>query len=136
MQIPNPEHCLPPLSSGSAVSFYPEEELSYPLALRLNQELFFLALRIGKLAQEVRAEATQRLFEGENVAVPEAVYSMNRRRRIQALHQVIENSTADWRSRYPACYSWLSRPDTTPVRVFRALEHVSHPMPLNILAYS
>jgi len=125
--IPGPEQIFPPIQPGFPQYFYPGEESHFPQLILLNQEMLLLALRIGKMAQELRAEAARMPFVGGDQDVPDAVYQMNRGTRIQELHQVINNSRTDWKSRYPAYFSWLSRPDTMPTRVFRAVEHVSCP---------
>jgi hypothetical protein len=122
--IPEPEQISTPIQLGFPQSFYNEEESQFPELIRLNQEMLVLALQIGKMAQELRAEAARMTLVGGDQDVPDAMYQMNRRTRIRELHRVIENSRTEWRSRYPAYRSWLSRADTVSTRVSRAVEHV------------
>lgn len=131
--LPAPERTLPPISLGQDVALYPDEQPFSPQLLRLNQEVMLVALRVGQLARDLRAEAKIRQLEGQNKSVPEAVFVMNRQTRIQNLHRALEQSQASWKARFPGYWTWLESSEPLPHRVFSWVQHVCPPSSTQVL---
>jgi hypothetical protein len=79
--LPSLERCLPNLP-GPKDTFFPQERAYFPALIRLNQEVLFLALQVGQIARDLRAETTQRLFGDLTRMIPESIFLMGRRARI------------------------------------------------------
>jgi hypothetical protein len=62
--LPSPEKFLPPALETPLDTFLPEEQPYFRGVMKLDQEVLLLALQVGQIARDLRAEATQRLFGG------------------------------------------------------------------------
>ena len=121
--LPAPERSLAPISRDHEQIFYPEEQSFFPAVLELNQAVLLLALKVGQLGRDLRAETLQRQYENPNDIVPEPVFLVSRQTRVQALHHLMQSSRVDWRARYPVYWTWLGESEPPPRRVFAWIEH-------------
>lgn len=121
--LPAPHECLPPLVPGHRQIIYPEEEGYFPGLLRLNQEVVFAAVQVGKLASNLRKEDEQRRSNELMPPVSETAYIMDCERRVQDIHSTLSNNFGIWCNRYTdtwtRCGSVL-----LPPRVQGVCEHV------------
>jgi len=125
--LPTPERTLPPISRGQASVLYPEEQPFFPALSELNQEVLLVALQVGQLARDLRAEEKSRQYGNQAQIIPEPAFFMNRRTRIQNLHRMLEHSRASWKARFPEYWTWLGRLEALPHRVFAWLQQVRSP---------
>ncbi len=112
------------MTVGQPQRFYPEEDVYFPALISINQEISILALKIGRLGQALRAEATERRFEILPHMIPENAYYMGRQTRVQNVLQLIHNFRARWRLQFPSSWGWLEGPESLPPRVFEWVQHV------------
>jgi hypothetical protein len=127
--LPVAERTLPPISPGMDLVVYPEEQPFFPSLLKLNQEVLLAALRVGQLARDLRAEAKSRQYGIQNQQIPNSLFVMNRRARVQNLHRALESSRSSWMARFPECWNLLGNLESLPHRAFAWLQHVSSPPP-------
>jgi hypothetical protein len=130
--LPAPERTLPPITLGQESILYPEEQPFFPALHKLNQEVLLVALRVGQLARDLRAEAKLRQYENQSQLIPESLFIMNRRTRIQELHLSLENSRASWGIRFPEYWTWLGSLQSLPHRVLAWVQHVCCPSRLQV----
>jgi hypothetical protein len=121
--LPSPERFLPNLP-GQKDTFFPQERVYFPVLIRLDQEDLFLALQVGQIARDLRAETTQRLFGDPTWMIPESIFLTGRRARIQTLQQPIHHSRDKWGTQFPGYWTWLNGPERLPHRVFAWVTHV------------
>jgi hypothetical protein len=122
--LPSPEKCLAPTLQPRLGTFLPEERPYFPGAMRLNQEVLLLALQVGQIARDLRAEATQRLFGDPAQMISESIYITSRRTRIQTLHHLIQHCRDIWKIEFPDYWTSLNGPEPLPERVFACVTHV------------
>ncbi|KAH6694380.1 fungal-specific transcription factor domain-containing protein [Leptodontidium sp. MPI-SDFR-AT-0119] len=114
--LPLPERYLLPERAGQPQVICPEEQAYFLRIIAINQEIVLIALRVGRLGKALRAEASQRRFEG-SAHVLDGTHNMERRNRIQKLRQLILDSRT--KSQSPD----YRTPDNLPPRVFEWVEH-------------
>ncbi|KAE9381423.1 hypothetical protein N431DRAFT_321494 [Stipitochalara longipes BDJ] len=119
--LPSPERCLPPTFQHHLDTFPPSERPYFPALIRLNQEVVLLALQVGQLARELRAEVKQRDFGDPAKIIPESAVFMSRRTRIQALHNLMHRSQDSWRTQFPNYWTWLNGYEPLPERVYASV---------------
>jgi len=121
--LPVPERTIPPLEFGRPVALYHlEEQPFFPDLLIINQEVLLLALHVGQIAHEFRAEATRGQFEATDEMGPKSS-TVHQLTRIQNIHRLLRDSKAAWHTRYPASSTWLGGPDHPPLRVYAWAKH-------------
>jgi len=122
--LPAPERCIPPTATTQLEAFSSEERSYFPALIRLNQEVLLLALQVGQLARDLRAEARQRLSGNPEQLIPETMFSMSRRTRIEALHNLMYRSEGIWRTEFPNYLTWLDECESWPGRVVASVANV------------
>lgn len=127
-RLPVPERTLPPISLDVESMMYAEEEPFCPIIQKISQEVFMLALQVGQLARDLRAEARSRQYDIQNVSMHDSLFVMDRQTRIQNLHRTLDHSQASWQIRFPEYWTWLGNLDSLPHRVFAWTQHVCLPL--------
>jgi hypothetical protein len=122
--LPSPERCLPPTFQTQLDAFLPEERPYFPASIRLNQEVLLLALQVGQLARDLRAETRERIFGDRTHMMPESMFITSRRARTQTLHHLMHRSQDNWRTQFPSYWTWLNDSEPLPERVFAWTAHV------------
>lgn len=119
--LPKPGNCGPSTSNDHSHVIDPQDTLHYPEVVVLNQEVVFLAIQIGHLAQELRADAQSTQKSGGPLSDDLA---MKREDRLQTMHLKMLNSKNTWETRFASYLTWPSNPNPLPTRVSVWVEHV------------
>jgi hypothetical protein len=122
--LPKPERCLPPISSGKDSVIYPEEH-NFLAVLSLNQEVSLVALQVGQLARDLRAEVIQRQYGNVTEVASETQFLAERKFRIAELRSRMFDSESTWIEKFRGNWDWISGPESSPPRVFAWSKHVS-----------
>jgi hypothetical protein len=97
---PTPTQCLPGLNPGQEVFF--QDELPYfRTVLELNQEVVFIAVKVGEIARDIRAETSQRESGGQVSIEAKQTFVRGRRERAAMLQNLLRLSSRIWADRYP-----------------------------------
>jgi len=120
--LPLPERCLLPETDGHPQVIFPEEQAHFPRIIAVTQEIFLLALQVGRLAKVLRTEVNQKSSEGF-AHVLDDTHNIERSTRIRNLRQLIFDRNTEWRSLFPGYQTWLQTPNNLPPRVLEWVEH-------------
>ena len=121
--LPSPES--PPLTPGQQQAFYPEREKYFSAIVKVNQEVLALAIQVGQLARTLREEAAQREHGNRREMVPDSIYLMARRTRVQSLQRLLLQSPDKWRTEYPGYLAWIGNLESPGYMEFAWIQHVS-----------
>jgi len=123
--LPLPERCLLPETDGHPQVIFPEEQAHFPRIIAVTQEIFLLALQVGRLAKVLRTEVNQKSSEGF-AHVLDDTHNIERSTRIRNLRRLIFDRNTEWRSLFPGYQTWLQTPNNLPPRVLEWVEHVRY----------
>jgi hypothetical protein len=121
--LPSPDS--PPLTPGQHQAFYPEREKYFSAIVKVNQEVLALAIQVGQLARTLREETAQREHGNCREVVPDSVYLMARRTRVETLQRLLLHSPDKWRTEYPG----FGNIESPGYREFAWIQHVSFVLP-------
>jgi hypothetical protein len=130
--VPALERTLIPMGFNQSQIIRTEEQPYFAAIIQLNQQVLFLAARVGQLAQNLRSEK-QTMPDYPGFTKSEEGYLLNCRDRIQELRQMINSTRQGWRIQFPEYWTWLSSREYLPPRVIAGVEHVFISPPLSIL---
>ena len=119
--LPLPERCLLPETAEQHLVEFPEEQAHFSRIITITQEIFSIALQVGRLAKALRTEVSQERFEGSDDK-----HKMERSTRIRNLRQQTFDRKMNWRFLFPDYQTWLQAPNNLPPRVLEWVEHVRH----------
>ncbi|KAL9616919.1 MAG: hypothetical protein Q9160_008267 [Pyrenula sp. 1 TL-2023] len=87
--VPPPSFHLYPLGIDGSSIVYAEETETLPTILQLNYDITLLAVRIGLLARELRAEASEHAFTSDMLSQGLQIDTNLRRSRVQELQEAL-----------------------------------------------
>lgn len=121
-----PKQCMPPLIPGGDEIFFLEEAPYFPELMELNQQVVWLATRVGIVARDLRIEWSQHQgFEMDPDGHDE--YKAHWKDQIRRLKALCRESSSIWETRYPEFWTGKSSPGHLPRRVRGFWEHVRVP---------
>ncbi|KAG4410714.1 hypothetical protein IFR04_016148, partial [Cadophora malorum] len=116
--LPLPERCLLPETAEQLLVEFPEEQTHFSRIITITQEIFSIALQVGRLAKALRTEVSQERFEGSDDK-----HKMERSTCIRNLRQQTFDRKMNWRVLFPDYQTWLQTPNNLPPRVLEWVEH-------------
>lgn len=120
---PAPQQCLPSLDPRQDGIFFQDELPYFPAILQLNQEAVFLAVKVGEVARDLRADISQRQSSGPAPMESEHEHVISRQKRARILQSLLRMSSRTWEEKYPQFWPWLKE-RIEPHRPMGLLHHV------------